>query len=68
MCAVISCVRGSVAVALARNLAATRKELTIASPELSTRAIPHFIALLSSPHPRIFVTTDGYMVTAIDVS
>jgi hypothetical protein len=47
-----SCVRSSVAVAvaLARNLAATtEKELTIDSPELSTRAIPHFIALLSSP-------------------
>jgi hypothetical protein len=45
--AVISCVRSSAAVA--RNLAATKKELTIDSPELSTRAIPHFIALLFSP-------------------
>jgi hypothetical protein len=62
--AVISCVRGSVAVALARNLAATRKELTIDSPRVVDTRNPTF----HRPHPRIFATIDGYMVTAIDVS
>jgi hypothetical protein len=47
--AVISCVRSSVAVA--RNLAATKKELTIdrSTPVVYTRNPPPFIALLSPP-------------------